>query len=73
MELKPNRKLFPDHLPFIHHGALVGAGSLDTPQWYAQRAEQAWLSCCYHSIGLCESCQWHMQSIFCSAKAHEAF
>jgi hypothetical protein len=26
-ELEPNRKLFPDHLPFIFHGALVGAGS----------------------------------------------
>jgi len=23
-----NRKLFPDHLPFILHGALVGAGTL---------------------------------------------
>ncbi len=29
-ELKPNRKLFPDHLAFILHGALVGAGS----QWH---------------------------------------
>jgi len=28
MELKPNRKLFPDHLPSIFHGALVGAGSM---------------------------------------------
>jgi len=29
MELEPNRKLFPDHLPSILHGAaLVGAGSL---------------------------------------------
>jgi hypothetical protein len=27
-ELKPNRKLFPDHLSFILHGALVVAGSL---------------------------------------------
>jgi len=27
-ELEPNRKLFPDHLPFILQGALVGAGSL---------------------------------------------
>jgi len=31
MELEPNRKLFPDHLPSIRqsilHGALVGAGS----------------------------------------------
>ncbi len=27
-ELEPNRKLFPDRLPFILHGALVGAGSL---------------------------------------------
>jgi hypothetical protein len=27
-ELKPNRKLFSDHLPSILHGALVGAGSL---------------------------------------------
>ncbi len=27
-ELEPNRKLFPDHLPFILPGALVGAGSL---------------------------------------------
>jgi len=27
-ELKPNRKLFPDHLPSILHGALVGAGAL---------------------------------------------
>jgi hypothetical protein len=23
-ELEPNRKQFPDHLPFILHGALVG-------------------------------------------------
>jgi hypothetical protein len=29
MELEPNRKLFPDHLPSILHGTvLVGAGSL---------------------------------------------
>jgi len=27
-ELEPNRKLFPDHLSFILHGALMGAGSL---------------------------------------------
>jgi hypothetical protein len=27
MELKFNGKLFPDHLSFILHGALVGAGS----------------------------------------------
>jgi hypothetical protein len=27
-ELKANRKLFPDLLPFILDGALVGAGSL---------------------------------------------
>ncbi len=27
-ELEPNRKLFPDHLPFHFHGALLGAGSL---------------------------------------------
>jgi len=26
--VKTNRKLFPDHLPFILHGVLVGAGSL---------------------------------------------
>jgi len=25
-ELEPNRKLFPDHLPFILHGALVNSG-----------------------------------------------
>jgi len=25
MELEPNRKLFPDHLPFILPGELVGA------------------------------------------------
>ncbi len=25
MELEPNRKLFPDHLPSIFHGAMVGA------------------------------------------------
>jgi hypothetical protein len=31
-ELKPNRKLFPDHLAFILHGALVGAGS----QWHTK-------------------------------------
>jgi hypothetical protein len=24
-ELEPNSKLFPDHLPFIFHGVLVGA------------------------------------------------
>jgi hypothetical protein len=24
--MEPNRKLFPDHLPFILGGALVGAG-----------------------------------------------
>jgi hypothetical protein len=24
-ELEPNRKLFPDHLPSIFHGAFVGA------------------------------------------------
>jgi hypothetical protein len=24
-ELKPNRKLFPDHLPSIFHGATAGA------------------------------------------------
>jgi hypothetical protein len=24
MELEPNRKLFPDHTPFILHGVLVG-------------------------------------------------
>jgi hypothetical protein len=24
--MEPNRKLFPDHLPFILSGALVGAG-----------------------------------------------
>jgi hypothetical protein len=29
-ELESNRKLFPDHLPFILHGALVGPGSLET-------------------------------------------
>jgi hypothetical protein len=28
MELGPNRKLFPDHLPSIFHGVLVGSGSL---------------------------------------------
>jgi hypothetical protein len=28
MELEPNRKMFPDHLPSILHGELVGAGSL---------------------------------------------
>jgi len=27
MELKLNGKLFPDHLSFILHGALVGEGS----------------------------------------------
>ncbi len=27
-ELELNRKLFPHHLPFILHGALVGAGWL---------------------------------------------
>ena len=37
----------------------------------AQRAEQAWLRCCYHFIGLCGS-RWLMQSIFCLAKAHRA-
>jgi hypothetical protein len=26
--MEPNRKLFPHHLLFILHGALVGAGSL---------------------------------------------
>jgi hypothetical protein len=32
-ELKPNRKLLPDHLSFILHGALVGAGSLWPNKW----------------------------------------
>jgi hypothetical protein len=27
-ELQPNREMFPNQLPFILHGALVGAGSL---------------------------------------------
>jgi len=27
-ELEPNRKLSPDHLPFILNGAMMGAGSL---------------------------------------------
>jgi hypothetical protein len=26
--MEPNKTLFPDHLPSILHGALVGAGSL---------------------------------------------
>jgi len=30
-ELEPNKKLFPDYLPFIFHGALVDAGSLWPP------------------------------------------
>jgi hypothetical protein len=34
MELKPNRELFPRHLSFILHGALVGASSL-WPLWYS--------------------------------------
>jgi hypothetical protein len=33
MELEPNRKLFPDHTPFILHGVLVGAGSLWPIDW----------------------------------------
>jgi hypothetical protein len=41
--------------------------------FFAQRAKQAWLRCYYHSIGLCESRQWHMQLIFCLTKAHETF
>jgi len=31
LELEPNRKLFCDHLPFIHCGVLVGQGSLCGP------------------------------------------
>ncbi len=37
----------------------------------AQWAEQGWLRCCYHFIGLCRN-RWLMQSIFCLVKAHEA-
>ncbi len=29
--MEPNRKLFCDHLPFIHYGVLVGQGSLCGP------------------------------------------
>ncbi len=39
-ELEPNRKLFPDHLSSILHGALVGAGSL-------------WPTCCKISRDTC--------------------
>jgi hypothetical protein len=35
-EMEPNRKLFPDHLPFILGGALVGAGSRWPPSWTNQ-------------------------------------
>jgi hypothetical protein len=31
--MEPNRKLSPDHLPPILHGALVGAGSLMATYW----------------------------------------
>jgi hypothetical protein len=42
MELEPNRKLFPDHLPSIFHGALVGAGSGLLDEGYALEFGTCW-------------------------------
>jgi hypothetical protein len=40
-ELKTNKKLFPNHLPFILHGAPVGASSLWPKRQGSTKHEQA--------------------------------